>query len=131
MLPSDSDTRTLFRSELTVSGLNCVLEKWSWDGLLGNSVVFELSALPTSYDPDKIICDVTECLELPENTEFTVKESEHYLFVNFFLKEEVSDAESIVSYMEALTPEEKESRKQKILAYVAMKNSSVIGDSSN
>ena len=127
-IPVEKETRILSRSDLNIDGIKTVLEKWSWDGLIGNSVIFTLNDLPDNYDAAEVIIKITDELNLPSETKFTVKDAPDYLFINYFITEEVDDdlGWSFPRSFPELSPEEAKLRKELMADYIRIKNLGVV-----
>ena len=78
----DEGTRIVFRRPLTVSGLDAMHEKWVWEGIVGESVVFASDDVRTLGDRELevVVCALPFC---DGETGVTISRGEKYTFVNF------------------------------------------------
>lgn len=80
-IPSDLDTRILFQQELPLGDYPVLYQKWSWDGLIAESIIFESDTVE-SFDDSKL-CEIVS-LAYPVRTNITVTRSKSgFTFVNF------------------------------------------------
>jgi hypothetical protein len=83
MVPVEEDTRIRGRTIITVGGREALYERWSWDGVLGETIVFvsqEVIALS-----DKELEEVVRQSPLVEaDSQITIKRADSgFTFVNF------------------------------------------------
>ena len=82
-VPIDSDTKKLFEQEMKLSEYDVLFQKWIWDGIYGQSIIFE------SKDVDKLSDDeikelVKESPIVKEESDVTLMRHEAgFTFVNF------------------------------------------------
>jgi len=67
-VPIDSDTKKLFEQEMKLSEYDVLFQKWIWDGIYGQSIIFE------SKDVDKLSDD--EIKELVKESPIVKEESD-------------------------------------------------------
>ena len=84
-IPVDKDTKVLLNTESHFGPYDCVLQKWLWDGIYGNSLIFMKEDVK-DYAREELRKDVLSS-GLMADTEGSVTFSESsnhpYLFVNF------------------------------------------------
>jgi len=81
-LPNDPDTLIKYQSEVILDGLDALHQVWSWDSIVGESLIFindEISAISVSELEKKIRIDYPQA----NNSSITTKESGIYFFINF------------------------------------------------
>lgn len=91
-LPKDSYTKILLETTLQFGNFDCVLQKWSWDGFLGTSLIF-IKEEVKDYPIDQLKEDIknSELLKDPESAITVSDSAEHaFMFVNFNFEEEES-----------------------------------------
>lgn len=91
MIPGDDDTKVLYRTEHVISGMRCFEEKWSWDGFLGNSVIFPREDEVDGFSDDQLIDTVVRFIDSTQTSAFCVKRTSDFIFVNFVIEEECND----------------------------------------
>jgi hypothetical protein len=82
-VPVEPDTHILFRLEATLGEYDVLYEKWSWEGILGESLIFAGDDLANLNDDEiENICRTSPLLK--EETDITIKRStSNYVFINF------------------------------------------------
>ena len=82
-LSIDADTRLLFRRKIVCKGLPGVHEKWSWDGILGESLIFRL-ADTADLDDAALEALARQSGHVKARSSVTVsRKHSDYVFVNF------------------------------------------------
>lgn len=82
-VPVEEDTKILRREITTVGGHEVLHEKWSWDGVKGETIVFVSSEVAQLSDGElEQLARESHLLEL--GSQITIKRAESgYTFVNF------------------------------------------------
>jgi hypothetical protein len=82
-IPTDPDTATYFNSNAKLGDYNVKFEKWSWDGIIGNSIIFyEKDVKDLSNEEIKTL--VKSSAVYKPDSGIVVKHSESgYVFANF------------------------------------------------
>lgn len=82
----DSDTRILSCAYMNHYGYDLLAELWSWDGLIGKSLIFVSDQIRNLNDDEvnTLAKQVVSTLaELPENHSTTLSRKEDFTFYNF------------------------------------------------
>lgn len=81
-IPVDEDTRIISREFVKVGDLDAVREKWSWEGILGETLIF---ATGDVKDMDDVALEqlLREQEKLEDNLKVIIKRGERFVFVNF------------------------------------------------
>jgi hypothetical protein len=78
----DEGTRIIKTSEVKIETLEAVHQKWSWDGIYGESIIFfNEDVVDLNEEEIKTMVQKTDYLEL--GSQITFKKAEKYTFVNF------------------------------------------------
>jgi len=80
--PVDKDTKVLSRRYLTFDGHDVLWEKWLWDGIRGNTLVFVASQFEGVAD-DELDRIARQIAGLPGEASTTLKRTGDYIFFNF------------------------------------------------
>ena len=81
-VPVEADTRILFRKEAKLGKYDVLYEKWNWEGIKAESIIFandDVSELPD----DEIEKEVRKSPLVKEGSQITLKRSEEFTLVNF------------------------------------------------
>ena len=83
----ESDTIIQDFRFLTVSGIDCRYEMWSWDGIKGESLIFCTKELESTNEHylKSLLSNFLE-KNIPEDFEMTLKILETYTLINFNFK---------------------------------------------
>jgi len=81
-IPRDSDTKIIFTSPMRWGEFDIVYEKWYWDGINAESIIF-LTKDISSFDDVALEADVRDGPLVRENSQVTIKRGENFTFVNF------------------------------------------------
>ncbi|WP_416897260.1 MAG: hypothetical protein ACMVY4_17475 [Minwuia sp.] len=82
-VPHESDTKILFRKTVQISGLDALHEKWSWEGVKAESLIF-VSEDVAAISDEALQLVVRASGLATEGTQMTLKRgSSGYDFVNF------------------------------------------------
>jgi len=123
-VPVEDDTKILISEELTVSGIDCRFESWSWDGIKGISFIFLNDDIPKLSEEELIQMIISEQLN-QKKLSTTFKQGEKYTFVNFFDEVNYYDDCFDRDYEPPVySEEEKIERKKRFLEYVRNHNES-------
>lgn len=78
----EKDTKILETAEITVDSYDAVIQKWCWDGIYGESLIFFNEDI-SELNEDQVKSKVQESDLLYEGSQMTFKKGEIYTFVNF------------------------------------------------
>jgi len=81
-LPNDPDTLIKYQSEVILDGLDALHQKWSWDSIIGESLIFineDIAEISVSELERKIMVDYPQA----NNSSITTKASGNFFFINF------------------------------------------------
>jgi len=81
-LSTDEGTKILFRSPMKWGELDIVYEKWNWEGITAESIIF-LSDDVKEMDDEALEDDVRDGPIVREDSQVTIKRGEKFTFVNF------------------------------------------------
>ncbi len=81
-IPRDEDTKILFSSPMKWGELDIVYEKWYWDGINAESVIF-LNEDVANLDNEALEADVRSSPLVNDDSQVTIKRVEKFTFVNF------------------------------------------------
>ena len=81
-LPTDEGVKILFRSPMKWGELDIVYEKWRWDGIQAESIIF-LSEDVTALDDGALEKDVRDGPLVNSDSQVTIKRLDKFTFVNF------------------------------------------------
>ncbi len=76
----EEDTRIIFVSYLKINGIDARYEMWTWEGFLGESLIFVNSEVEHLADND-LWNMISEYLKA--DYKHTIKRQNHYCFVNY------------------------------------------------
>ena len=122
----DEDTHVLISTILDIAGEECTLEKWIWDGIEGNSVIFSAFGDMANRVDDELRSVVSSALNLMGDWDFTIIRNEKNIFVNFF---DLNQNDSDFSLQNSVTQEELPSRRERVNDYVREKNQRTLNES--
>jgi hypothetical protein len=84
-IPGQKDTKIIFRGETKFGDFHVVYEKWEWDGILAESIIFDEDDV-SEMDDDEIINKVKDSPvfddKLKKNNP-TIRHINGFVFVNF------------------------------------------------
>jgi len=81
-IPNDSDTFIKYQSEVILDGLDALHQKWRWDSIIGESLIFineDIAEISLSELEMKIRIDYPQA----NNSSITTTKSGIYFFINF------------------------------------------------
>ena len=81
-LSTDEGTKIIFRSSMKWKELDIVYEKWYWEGINAESVIF-LSEDVKDMDNDDLEKEVRASPLIDVDSQVTIKRGEKFTFVNF------------------------------------------------
>ena len=81
-LPFDEETTILFRSPMKLGAFDIVYEKWRWEGIEAESIIF-LSEDVKRLDDAALEAEVRKSPLVEKDSKVTMKRGEKYTFVNF------------------------------------------------
>ena len=82
-VPIDEDTRILFQQEMKIGEFEALYQKWYWDGVIADSVIFANEDI-VDIDESSIIELVKSLPNINKESNFTFEKSESgFTFVNF------------------------------------------------
>lgn len=81
-IPVDEDTVVAISLESTLGDYDVVYQKWSWDGIHAESIIFFNEDIE-NLSEEEIVNEVKLSPLLKEDTQTTYKKLEVYTFVNF------------------------------------------------
>ncbi len=84
-IPRDEGIKTLFSSPMKWGALDIVYEKWNWDGIAAESIIF-LNEDVKGLDDEALEADVRNGPLVQKDSQVTVKRLKKYTFVNFNFK---------------------------------------------
>ena len=85
-VPTEKDTKILFRHQVKFGNYDVLYEKWTWDGITAESVIFDNNDVAELSD-EEIKDDVKSSPLVQSDSDVTIKRSETgYTFVNFNFK---------------------------------------------
>jgi len=88
-VPIDSDTKILFEQEMKLREYDVLYQKWIWDGIYGDSIIFESKDV-TKLTDDEIKQLIKKLPVIKEGSDITFDRLESgFIFVNFNF--EISD----------------------------------------
>lgn len=82
-IPVDSDTTIEEEKETQIGKLDALHQKWCWDGIKGESLIF-VSEEVAAYSEDELIAECHKTKLMKSNSSVTFKRNENgFTFVNF------------------------------------------------
>ncbi len=81
-LPVDKDTRIIKQSEIQIKNIDALDQKWSWDGIIGNSIIFK-SPDVSNFTDTKLLEFIKENSEIKINGSVTFSDKNGYRFLNY------------------------------------------------
>lgn len=81
----EPDTLILLRGEIKVGETDAVYEKWEWDGIYGESVIFFNEDIPNLNEEDitNMVKEDTALIQNSSQTTFSITEKHTFLNFNF------------------------------------------------
>ena len=81
-LSTDEGTKILFRLPMKWGELDIVYEKWNWEGITAESIIF-LSDDVKEMDDEALEADVRSSPLIHVDSQVTIKRLDEFTFVNF------------------------------------------------
>ena len=81
-LTTDEGVKILFRSPMKWGELDIVYEKWFWDGITAESIIFLTEDVKAMSD-EELERDVREGPLVREDSKVTIRRGDEFTFVNF------------------------------------------------
>jgi len=84
-IKTDEDTKIIFRKDVLINRLEALHEKWNWDGILGESLIF-VSNEVKEINEELFVLVLTSNGYFEDSTRITLKNIGEFTFVNFNFK---------------------------------------------
>ena len=84
-IPVEKDTKIIMSSSMKWGELEIVYQKWSWEGITAESIIF-LSEDVREMDDEALEDDVRDGPLVREDSKVTISRGDEYTFVNFNFK---------------------------------------------
>ena len=84
-IPEEKDTEIIFRVEAKLGDFDILYEKWKWDGILAESIIFDEDDV-SEMDDDEIINQVKDSPLFDDKIykgDPTIRHNSGFIFVNF------------------------------------------------
>ena len=81
-IPVEEDTKILMSSPMKWGELDIVYQKWKWEGITAESIIF-LTEDIKEMDDEALEDDVRDGPIVREDSQVTIKRGEKFTFVNF------------------------------------------------
>ncbi len=81
-IPVEADTKILFSSPMRWGDLDIVYQKWHWEGINAESIIFLTEDVKELSD-EELEADVRDDPLVRGDSQITIKRLEEYTFVNF------------------------------------------------
>jgi hypothetical protein len=84
-IPEQKDTEIIFRAETRFGDFDVVFERWKWDGILAESIIFDEDDV-SEMDDDEIINQVKDSPLFDDKIykgDPIIRHNNRFLFVNF------------------------------------------------
>ena len=81
-IPVEEDTRILMSSPMKWGELDIVYQKWNWEGIAAESIIF-LSDDVKEMDDEALEADIRSSPLINLDSSITIKRLEKFTFVNF------------------------------------------------
>ena len=81
-IPMDKDTKILFSSPMKWGNLDIVYQKWNWEGILAESIIF-LNEDVEDMDDEALESTVRVGPLVGKDSQITIRRLENFTFVNF------------------------------------------------
>ncbi len=81
-IPVEEDTKILMSSPMRWGDLDIVYQKWNWEGITAESIIF-LSDDVKDMDDEALEADVRDGPLVKNTSQVTIKRLDKYTFVNF------------------------------------------------
>ena len=81
-IPMDEDTKILFSSPMKWGNLDIVYQKWNWEGIMAESIIF-LNEDVEDMDDEALESTVRVGPLVGKDSQITIRRLENFTFVNF------------------------------------------------
>ncbi|NOR56619.1 MAG: hypothetical protein GQ531_10505 [Sulfurovum sp.] len=81
-IPVEADTKILMSSPMKWGELDIVYQKWTWEGIKVESIVF-LNDDVKEMDDEALEADIRESSIVEEGSQMSIKRGDEFTFVNF------------------------------------------------
>ena len=81
-VPKEDDTRILYRKEVKLGNYDVLHEKWNWEGIKAESIIFVSDDISDLTD-EGIEQKVREAHFIQEGSSVTLQRGEEFTFLNF------------------------------------------------
>ena len=81
-IPMETDTKLEFRSAMKWGELDIIYEKWNWEGIRAESIIF-LNEDVKDLNDEALEADVRDGPIVREDSLVTIKRGDEFTFVNF------------------------------------------------
>ena len=81
-IPLEADTKILMNSAMKWGELDIVYQKWHWEGITAESIIF-LSDDVKEMDDEALEADVRDGPLVNGDSQITIKRTDKFTFVNF------------------------------------------------
>ena len=81
-VPTEKDTKILFRKELQIGNYDVLYEKWNWEGIRAESFIFSNGDI-LGLTAEKLKQEVCKSEIVKDNQNITLKRSGEFTFINF------------------------------------------------
>lgn len=78
----EDDTRILFRKEVKLGNYDVLHEKWNWEGIKAESIIFANDDISGLTD-EEVEQEARKSPLIKEGSQITLKRSKEFTFVNF------------------------------------------------
>ncbi|HMN57527.1 MAG: hypothetical protein J0I00_17700 [Burkholderiales bacterium] len=82
-VPLDDDTRVLSQSEVSINGLDALHQRWVWDGIIGQSLVFLAGDVSATTDQEIVDMARVAGLVAMESATTVSRGDSGFVFLNF------------------------------------------------
>ena len=81
-IPMDKDTKILFSSPMKWGDLDIVYQKWNWEGIMAESIIF-LNEDVKEMNDEALEAGVRDGPLVRKDSQITIRRLENFTFVNF------------------------------------------------
>lgn len=82
-VPQDADTRIKSQRQISISGVDALHQRWVWDGIAGQSLVFAADDVSAATD-EQIVQMARDADLIVQDDDFTIQRSgQDFVFLNF------------------------------------------------
>ena len=81
-VPKVLDTQVTGQSEITINGTPALKQKWNWDGITANSVIFNSKDVE-QFNDDQLLEFIKINSDIKFNSSVTFSNTNGYRFVNY------------------------------------------------